>query len=156
MRPKNLVMCPDCGKPKMLFDTEKKAQNFLKFNGDAVNPRGDRTMRVYYCPACCGYHISSHEYTGSNDKTDRLIEAYKKDLETANKHSQEAQERKFLDIAKQEYEYMVLHGYTKDEARRHMALFNISKSARQVALRNYNNYLKNNKIGEPYKYDEKT
>ena len=63
----------------MLFESEKKAQNFLKFNMDAVNPKGDRTMRVYYCPACCGYHISSHEYKGDNMKTDRLIEKYKEE-----------------------------------------------------------------------------
>ena len=80
MKPKNRVMCPDCGRPKMLFETEKKAQNFLKFNMNEVNPNGTRTMRVYYCPACCGYHISSHEYKGDNMNTDRLIEKYKETL----------------------------------------------------------------------------
>lgn len=74
-------MCPDCGRAKMLFDTEKEANTFLKFNMHEVNPDGTRTMRVYYCPACCGYHISSHEYKGKNDKTDRLIAAYNKDVE---------------------------------------------------------------------------
>ena len=80
MKPKNRVMCPDCGRPKMLFETEKKAQNFLKFNMDEVNPNGTRTMRVYYCPACCGYHISSHEYNGDNLNTDRLIARYNETL----------------------------------------------------------------------------
>ena len=84
MKPKNRVMCPDCGRPKMLFESEKKAQNFLKFNMDAVNPKGDRTMRVYYCPACCGYHISSHEYKGDNMKTDRLIEKYKEETSSSD------------------------------------------------------------------------
>ena len=79
---KNRIFCPDCGRAKMLFETEKQANNFLKFNMDAVNPDGSRTMRVYYCPACCGYHISSHEYTGKNDKTDKLIEAYHRDVES--------------------------------------------------------------------------
>lgn len=80
MKPtKSRVMCPDCGKQKMLFETEKKAQNFLKFNGDAVNPDGTREMRVYYCPACCGYHISSHQYKGKGKRTDRLIEGYRKE-----------------------------------------------------------------------------
>ena len=27
------VMCPDIGRQKMLFDTEEKAKNFIKFNG---------------------------------------------------------------------------------------------------------------------------
>lgn len=80
MKPKNRVMCPDCGRAKMLFGTEKEANTFLKFNMDAVNPDGKRNMRVYYCPACCGWHISSHEYNGNNDRTDKLIAAYKRDL----------------------------------------------------------------------------
>lgn len=80
MKPKNRVMCPDCGRAKMLFETEKEANTFLKFNMSAVNPDGKRTMRVYYCPACCGYHISSHEYNGNNDRTDKLIKAYHDDL----------------------------------------------------------------------------
>ena len=78
MKPtKSRVMCPDCGKQKMLFETEKQAATFLKFNEEAVNPDGTREMRVYYCPACCGYHISSHEYKGSGKATDRLIERYR-------------------------------------------------------------------------------
>ena len=81
MKPKNRVMCPDCGRAKMLFETEKEANTFLKFNMESVNPNGDRTMRAYYCPACCGWHISSHEYKGNNDRTDKLIKAYHRDLE---------------------------------------------------------------------------
>ena len=73
------VMCPDCGRPKMLFETEKKAMAFLKYNGDAVNPDGTREMRVYYCPGCCGYHISSHRYNGDNRNTDRMIETYRQE-----------------------------------------------------------------------------
>lgn len=76
-------MCPDCGKQKMLFETEKQAQNFLKFNEEAVNPDGTREMRVYYCPACCGYHISSHKYLGSGRATEKLIERYKRDKHTS-------------------------------------------------------------------------
>ena len=80
MKPsKSRVMCPDCGRQKMLFESEKKAQNFLKFNEEAINPDGTREMRVYYCPACCGYHISSHQYKGNNRKTDKIIEKYRED-----------------------------------------------------------------------------
>ena len=90
MKPKNRVMCPDCGHPKMLFETEKKAENFLKFNMSAVNPDGTRTMRVYYCPACCGYHISSHEYHGDNLNTDRLIKRYKESISGKHDYTIEA------------------------------------------------------------------
>jgi len=79
MKPKNRIMCPDCGRPKMLFESEKAANNFLKFNMNEVNPDGKREMRVYYCPACCGYHISSHQYKGGN-RTEKLISAYRNDL----------------------------------------------------------------------------
>ncbi len=154
MKPKNRVMCPDCGRSKMLFETEKKAENFLKFNGNEVNPKGDRTMRVYYCPACCGYHISSHVYKGDNTKTDKLIEAYKRDLKAKDTEEQSARYQEFLKTAREEYQYMVEHGYTKDEARRHMHLFSIPQRARQIALQNYYQYLAYNRVGQEYKYNE--
>lgn len=75
-KPKNRVMCPECGRAKMLFDSESKAKNFIKFNGDDIHHNGE--LRVYFCPACGGYHISSKEYKKSYDTTtDRLISAYK-------------------------------------------------------------------------------
>ena len=37
MKPsKNKVFCYDCGRNKMLFETEKKANTFLKFNADVI------------------------------------------------------------------------------------------------------------------------
>lgn len=70
-------MCPDCGRPKMLFETESKAKNFIKFNGSDVEYRGE--LRTYYCPACGGYHISSKEHKKNYDsQTERLIDAYRK------------------------------------------------------------------------------
>lgn len=73
------VMCPDCQRQKMLFETEKKALNFLKFNADNLRYTTDH-MRAYYCEACGGWHITSKEYsTKFEGRTDKLIEAYKKD-----------------------------------------------------------------------------
>ena len=54
------VMCPDIGRQKMLFDTEEKAKNFIKFNGEELTNDASK-LRVYWCDACGGYHISSHE-----------------------------------------------------------------------------------------------
>ena len=31
-KPKNRVLCPDCGREKMLFETEKKAKLFIEYN----------------------------------------------------------------------------------------------------------------------------
>lgn len=75
MKPKNRVLCPDCGRPKILFESENKANNFIKFNAEEI-PHGHR-LRSYYCPACCGWHVSSHEYDGIN-RTELLLENYRK------------------------------------------------------------------------------
>lgn len=77
-KPKNRVLCPDCGREKMLFESEKKANLFIKFNGHEISKDVNK-LRVYYCPACCGYHISSHKYNGDNKNTERLINKYKHD-----------------------------------------------------------------------------
>lgn len=60
------VMCPDIGRQKMLFDTEEKAKNFIKFNGEELTDDASK-LRVYWCDACGGYHISSHEPKKSDD-----------------------------------------------------------------------------------------
>lgn len=76
-KPKNRVWCPDCGKPKMLFDSEKAAERFIKFNGEELIDDISK-LRVYYCPGCCGYHITSHEKKkGGYHGTEKLIQAYK-------------------------------------------------------------------------------
>lgn len=84
MKPtRNRVMCPECGRSKMLFDSESKAKNFIKWNGDDIDTHGGE-LRPYYCPACGGYHISSKAHKVSYDhSTERLINAYKKDVETS-------------------------------------------------------------------------
>ena len=77
-KPKNRVLCPDCGREKMLFETEKKANLFIEYNWESLTDDKDK-LRIYYCPACCGYHISSHKYKGDNRNTERLINNYNKD-----------------------------------------------------------------------------
>jgi hypothetical protein len=78
MKPtRNRVVCPDCGRAKMLFESKEKAQRFIDFNGKNMK-HGDR-LRPYYCPACCGYHISHMEYSDEYEgRTERLINEYQK------------------------------------------------------------------------------
>lgn len=78
MKPsKNRVMCPDCGRQKMLFESERKANDFIKWNGDDIDTHGGE-LRAYYCPSCCGWHVSSKEHKKSYDnQTERLIDAYR-------------------------------------------------------------------------------
>jgi hypothetical protein len=46
---------------------------------------GDR-LRPYYCPACCGYHISHLEHKADYEgRTDRLIKEYQKKKEWSKK-----------------------------------------------------------------------
>lgn len=82
MKPKNnSYWCPDCNRPKMRFETERKAQNFIKYNGNDILREGQtiEQIRVYYCPSCCAYHITTKPYNKSYEhKTERLIENYKK------------------------------------------------------------------------------
>ena len=37
---RNRVMCPDCKRMKMLFETESKARDFIKFNGNEIESDG--------------------------------------------------------------------------------------------------------------------
>ena len=78
-KPKNRIMCPDCRREKLLFDTESKAQRFIDFNWEEITDDKEK-LRIYYCPACCGYHISSHKYMGDNKNTERLIKNYNIDI----------------------------------------------------------------------------
>lgn len=56
MKPKNRYFCMGCQRPKMLFESKSKADNFLKFNKDDF----DKTpSRSYFCSFCGGWHISS-------------------------------------------------------------------------------------------------
>ena len=76
-KPKNnRIMCPDCGRAKMLFESESKASNFIKWNGGDIDTHGGE-LRPYYCPACCGWHISSKPHVEQYDhRTEELIGAY--------------------------------------------------------------------------------
>ena len=81
MKPRNnRVMCPECFKQKMLFETQKQADNFIKWNGEDIDTNGGE-LRSYYCPACGGYHISSKPYKKVYEhNTENLIKRYEKDI----------------------------------------------------------------------------
>jgi hypothetical protein len=45
----------------MLFETQSKADNFIKFNADTIlEASGKSPERSYYCVFCGGYHITSN------------------------------------------------------------------------------------------------
>ena len=60
MKPiKNRVFCYECKRAKMLFESEDKALRFIRFNADAFEEKCP--TRVYYCNACCGWHVTSRQ-----------------------------------------------------------------------------------------------
>ena len=66
MKPKkNRIFCRDCNKYKTLFESESKADNFIKFNHEEIEAcSGHAPSRSYYCRSCVGYDIVR------NDKID--------------------------------------------------------------------------------------
>lgn len=63
MKPKhNRIFCIGCHHSKMLFETQAKAENFIRFNGsDIAAQSGKAPSRSYYCTFCCGWHVTSVE-----------------------------------------------------------------------------------------------
>lgn len=61
MKPiKNKIYCQDCQRTKMLFETEKKAENFIKFNQEEIEAEsGKSPKRSYFCTFCNGWHTTS-------------------------------------------------------------------------------------------------
>ena len=59
-KPINCVYCPQCKKEKLQFKTFKKAKLYLDYNAEKVATiNGNKPIRVYWCNACCCYHITS-------------------------------------------------------------------------------------------------
>jgi hypothetical protein len=84
MKPtKNRVYCKDGARVKMLFETEKKAATFIKFNKEEIESEsGISPSRSYYCIACNGWHVTSKkENPHLKSPTEIVIELYKEEKE---------------------------------------------------------------------------
>jgi hypothetical protein len=89
MKPnKSKVYCRDAGRSKILFETEKKAMNFIKFNAEDIKAAsGFCPTRAYFCIPCGGYHVTSNNAASYFESKDRLMaQAY--DTYTQDKHKQ--------------------------------------------------------------------
>lgn len=84
MKPKrNRIFCRDCNRYKTLFESESKADNFIKFNHEEIEAcSGHAPNRSYYCRSCAGWHVTSkREYDDSLPSlTDRVLDAYRATL----------------------------------------------------------------------------
>lgn len=84
MKPvKNKVFCIDCGRSKQLFESESKADNFIRFNGEEILEESDKApIRSYYCPSCGGWHVTSSPIAWNvKTRSERFIEKRKADAE---------------------------------------------------------------------------
>lgn len=79
MKPAHRTYCRDCGRKKILFETEKKALNFIKWNADEIEEEsGYRPHRAYFCDCCGGWHVTSMVTIPHVSRTDKIIEQFKK------------------------------------------------------------------------------
>lgn len=61
----NRVYCPCCYGSKVLFESEKKANDFIRYNKDLIaEQNGYAPVRSYYCEVCGGWHVTSMEDNG--------------------------------------------------------------------------------------------
>lgn len=77
MKPKYRVYCPAIRRTKMLFETERKALDFITWNGQELEKGGKKAknLRAYYCPACGGWHITSKNLpTSIREELDRRVD----------------------------------------------------------------------------------
>ena len=76
MKPtKNKFYCKDCGRTKMLFETEKKADNFIAFNQEKISKEAEYApQRSYFCLFCGGWHITSIKEEIGKSKNEKLLE----------------------------------------------------------------------------------
>lgn len=71
---KNRVFCVDAERAKMLFDTQNKADNFIKFNAEEIKDEtGYAPKRSYYCMFCNGFHVTSSIKSFGLSKKERLL-----------------------------------------------------------------------------------
>lgn len=81
--PKNRVMCPDCGRRKLLFTAEDEALLYIKYNANyATDDKGHKPIRAYYCQSCCGWHVTHKPASGTYKQTptERLLKDYHQSL----------------------------------------------------------------------------
>ena len=90
------VFCNDCNRTKMLFETEKKAETFIKFNNDNGEfEKGYSPSRSYYCISCCGYHVTSKPQNQNiKSKTALVLERYEVVKEKDRLNKEKIEQRK--------------------------------------------------------------
>jgi len=73
MKPtKNKIFCVSCKRPKMLFESQAKADNFILYNKEEIEEEnGKAPVRSYYCRLCGGWHVTSSQSEVTKAKAER-------------------------------------------------------------------------------------
>ncbi len=103
MKPtKNRIYCRDCGRVKMLFESEKAANTFMKFNSEEIAElNGHAPIQSYFCIACNGWHVTSHpEEKYAVSRTERVLDSYKvfKEKQVKNREALVIRNREMREI----------------------------------------------------------
>ena len=89
MKPqRNLVYCPSAKKHKQLFQSEKEAMAFIKYNSEEIKEATGKDIgRCYYCDFCLGWHITSTSesskkfFTLRDKRINQAIDTHSKEIE---------------------------------------------------------------------------
>lgn len=110
MKPsRSLVYCREARRQKTLFESESKANNFIKFNADEIRESsGFAPVRSYYCISCGGWHVTHlpefrQGKTVSEIMTDKLnddLENRKKARMAASQQNKEIKRRNAINYCK--------------------------------------------------------
>lgn len=88
----------------MLFETEEKANRFIKFNESEIREDGKKKfkkLRSYYCVSCGGWHITSSDLTKKQIKeTDNRINKIIDNSKSVKDITQKSEEEAALDYVK--------------------------------------------------------
>ena len=92
---KNRIYCHNSGKSKMLFEDEKKANLFIKFNAEEIKEKsGYAPVISYFCIACNGWHITSQiKHPNYKSTTEKVLEHFSMVDEGLNKLEELEKER---------------------------------------------------------------
>lgn len=98
MKPtKNRIYCYGCKKPKMLFPSKEKADNFMNFNKEYIlEETGKAPVRSYFCEVCGGYHVTSNPSSEEGERMDYAIHNKIRQIQKANVNAEEARRIKHL------------------------------------------------------------
>lgn len=83
MKPtKNRYYCVAIDRIKMLFESESKANNFMKFNAETIEKEnGYKPVRAYYCASCIGWHLTSIPLTKPSTNSTIISFVKKKNIQ---------------------------------------------------------------------------